>query len=667
MANEFKHKDAGPQLTRTEDNAVDRHEADSQTTNDMLYFNGTSWIRATPSQIKALLDLEIGTDVLAQQTIGISDNNLVEVDGPGAGAPANGEYAKFTANGLEGRSKAEQLSDLNVEDGAAADQVASEVEVEELGTATYDDVQDYMNFFGDRTLLSGGGITDNGNGTATVAAGTAWAKVTDSDTAIGKFFDFSAFNSVAITDLLTNFIYLDYNGGTPQIVVTTASITTHGFKQDHIHIATIFRDGTTLHFHEESTIGVERVNRVDMRLLELHDADRASGLVTSDAGSLALSVTAGVIYEGLSRHVTTLNGSTWSTWYYDGDLGTPAWVEVTGQSTIDNANYNDVATGLSALTNNKYAVHWAYSDIDGENLFIVYGQGDYTINQAEEAEVPASLPDIAIHYGVLIAKIIVQEGQTSLEILYPWTTTFHSSLATDHGSLAGLTDDDHTQYTKHSLATVLNDFLVASGSGTFVKKNLAETIIILAHASAHQDGGVDEISVTALSGLLADDQHIIDAEAVSAVEAAGLTFAENKGIILDAVLSGDEKYSGITEIGTMGYGATEGDLMYLAVADTKWELAKGDVAATSKGKLGLCTVTTSEDSTSQVLLYGKMRSAAFPVLTVGAPVHVSAATAGDMAVAAPTGTTDFVVRIIGYGNTAEDLFFCPDNSYVELA
>lgn len=81
-----------------------------------------------------------------------------------------------------------------------------------------------------------------------------------------------------------------------------------------------------------------------------------------------------------------------------------------------------------------------------------------------------------------------------------------------HGALDGLGDDDHTQYIKHSLATVLNDFLVASGSGTFVKKNLAETIIILAHASAHQNGGVDEVSIIGLSGLLADDQHVLDTE-----------------------------------------------------------------------------------------------------------------------------------------------------------
>jgi len=49
----------------------------------------------------------------------------------------------------------------------------------------------------------------------------------------------------------------------------------------------------------------------------------------------------------------------------------------------------------------------------------------------------------------------------------------------DHGNLGGLTDDDHSQYIKHSLATAENDFLVASGSGAFVKKTLNETKTIL--------------------------------------------------------------------------------------------------------------------------------------------------------------------------------------------
>jgi len=66
---------------------------------------------------RTTLGLAIGTDVLAEQTIGIANDNLVEMDDTDA---ADNDYAKFTANGLEGRSYAEVRSDLNVADGATA-------------------------------------------------------------------------------------------------------------------------------------------------------------------------------------------------------------------------------------------------------------------------------------------------------------------------------------------------------------------------------------------------------------------------------------------------------------------------------------------------------------------------------------------------------------------
>ena len=36
--------------------------------------------------------------------------------------------------------------------------------------------------------------------------------------------------------------------------------------------------------------------------------------------------------------------------------------------------------------------------------------------------------------------------------------------------------------------------------------------LLKAHKTRHQNGGADEVSVAGLSGLLADDQHVLDAE-----------------------------------------------------------------------------------------------------------------------------------------------------------
>lgn len=49
----------------------------------------------------------------------------------------------------------------------------------------------------------------------------------------------------------------------------------------------------------------------------------------------------------------------------------------------------------------------------------------------------------------------------------------------DHGTIAGLGDDDHPQYINHNLMTADKDFLVGDGLAGFAKKTLAETGAIL--------------------------------------------------------------------------------------------------------------------------------------------------------------------------------------------
>ena len=159
------------------------------------------------------------------------------------------------------------------------------------------------------------------------------------------------------------------------------------------------------------------------------------------------------------------------------------------------------------------------------------------------------------------------------------------------------------------------------------------------------------------------------AEAVSAVNAAGLALAENLGWTLDPSLSADGQYDGIVEAGTAGAALAFGEVVYQAAGDGRWELAKADVAATSDGKIGICIlVAVGDASATTILLIGKVRAdAKFPSFSVRRPVYISAATAGLLTTTAPSGTTNFVVRIVGYANTADELYFKPDNTYIELA
>ena len=95
-----------------DNNLMEVDDADAAST-DYARFTATGLQGRDATEVKTDLGLVIGTNVLAEQTIGIADDNLLEVDDADA---ADNDFAKFTANGLEGRSYAETLSDI----GAAA-------------------------------------------------------------------------------------------------------------------------------------------------------------------------------------------------------------------------------------------------------------------------------------------------------------------------------------------------------------------------------------------------------------------------------------------------------------------------------------------------------------------------------------------------------------------
>ena len=154
---------------------------------------------------------------------------------------------------------------------------------------------------------------------------------------------------------------------------------------------------------------------------------------------------------------------------------------------------------------------------------------------------------------------------------------------------------------------------------------------------------------------------------------AELNLGENASLALDTALSADGKYSGIVQSGTAGATLAFGEVCYFAVADSRWELAKADAAATSGGVLlGICVLAAAGDgSTTKMLLWGTIRAdTKFPTLTIGANVYISAATAGLIAAGAtnattgqPTGT-DQVIRVTGFALTANDLFFNPGSDYI---
>jgi hypothetical protein len=61
-----------------------------------------------------------------------------------------------------------------------------------------------------------------------------------------------------------------------------------------------------------------------------------------------------------------------------------------------------------------------------------------------------------------------------------------------------------------------------------------KAFVAAAHKTSHQDGGSDEISVVGLSGLLADDQHILDVEAQALINTHAAIAAAHHTKTIDA-------------------------------------------------------------------------------------------------------------------------------------
>ncbi|KKM93248.1 hypothetical protein LCGC14_1210210 [marine sediment metagenome] len=151
---------------------------------------------------------------------------------------------------------------------------------------------------------------------------------------------------------------------------------------------------------------------------------------------------------------------------------------------------------LSGLADDDHAQYVKDSEFTADSEILV-GTGSGTFQKESGATLRTSIGtystaqtdtaidnDIATHAGLSDPHT----GYRLESADHTHQTTGAQAGKLDHGAaLDGLGDDDHTQYTKHSLATAVSDFLVASGVGVFVKKTLAETLGIISPLTTRGD------------------------------------------------------------------------------------------------------------------------------------------------------------------------------------
>ena len=423
------------------------------------------------------IDISTATNLAVTAPIVLTDDTLSHSGADGyVHTPSSGASAQLLQYSSAGTSKwitasgdltiadggalsigTDKVNDTHIDWGTGANQVdASDIPLAEIGTATYDDIYDWANNTQSAGIISGFAVSDSGSGEIDIAAGTGILKTSDSDIGANVFFDYAGTTNVALTDNSTNWVYIDYNSGTP-----TAGVTTDWTGLDlhtQIIIGKVYRAGTAVHFNDTKQALYDLARVIMQRQFEVDGAVRASGMVLTTTNQY-VELTAGAYYEALSRNSITSkdtdpggDGDSFSYWHQNG--GT--WTEVTTQTQIDNTQYNDTTSGLATLTNNRYGVHWVFVDHD-DHLNIVYGIGDYLLAAADAAQLP-TIPTILSDFGILIGKIVIKKSDTATTSTESaFTEQFVGVAASDHGALGGLADDDHTQYVLANATRALSD------------------------------------------------------------------------------------------------------------------------------------------------------------------------------------------------------------------
>ncbi len=291
----------------------------------------------------------------------------------------------------------------------------------------------------------------------------------------------------------------------------------------------------------------------------------------------------------------------------------------------------------------------------------------------------------------------------------------------DHGSLPGLGDDDHTQYIKHALATAANDFLVASGSGAFIKKTLAEVQALIeastnladAISKKHSNsldhtqgtdqyldqGGANEVTaanvkdavnkkhssggdttlgtMTAnvnmnshkLTGLSAPSSNGDSMRATTKITESNLEDAVDKKhtqdtdtkIALTQAPGSDHTATGVIGTFTAGESVTFGQLCYMKSDSKLWKTDANDDAKMPGIAMALASI--SADATGLFIFFGVVRDDSW-AWTVGGMIYASE-TPGALTQTAPS-TAGAFVQPIGIATHADRMLFKPDLAMVKV-
>jgi len=466
------------------------------------------------------------------------------------------------------------------------------------------------NYANSPMIVTGGEISEGTNaGTFKVAALTALLRATDSLTGALTYVTLSEQDNQSIPAAdTTYFVCLDYNDGSPQIVLSETNPYSRASSPDRtqIPLGKVMKDGSdNIHYTSCGFGFQDGIMKLHQRAGMLRAHELNGGSTIAYKADNCFTMTSGVAYAGINRITLDAYDSSVTQFtpvYRDGAGG---WTEGAASNTIDYTHYDDGDGTLGNVGNNKYGCFWVYKHMDDNDVYVLYGRGSYTLAEAEVVGEP-SRPDHLTDFGLLIGKIIVPQAGGSFTAVQMITDTFfvgtdvsnHNEL----GSLQGGTTDEYYHLTnaEHTIATQAatssqSGYLTSTDWNTFNDKIGTETdpIVGAINGIVKADGAGNISAATANT----DYEPALTDEASLESTLTDVTnvFTNNDGTLADDDLS-DNNLSDLGDI-QVTIPADGHLLLYDGVTDNRFEnvAMSGDVTITNAGVTSLSTDSVADN------------------------------------------------------------------------